>query len=105
MASKPHHAHTFTTLAQFLEYKTTYTDQFSGLPRKLEGEELQASIREASILWKQHLDKHGNVPLIVQCGVCSGEEFRQDIKHGRYKPSRPNKAERDESKISEPEKD
>lgn len=34
--------------------------------------------------------------MIIKCAVCSGEERKMDIKLGRYKKSRPTKAERDE---------
>ena len=47
-------------------------------------------------VWKRHIEKNGNVPLIMKCAICSGKEQKLDIKHGKWKPSRPTKAERDE---------
>ncbi len=43
-----------------------------------------------------HIEKHGNVPLILKCTVCSGKERALDIKHGAYTPKRPSKRLRDE---------
>ena len=49
-------------------------------------------------VWKRHIEKHGNVPLIQKCTICSGQEQKIDIKKGRWKPTRPTKNERDEAK-------
>jgi len=46
--------------------------------------------------WKRHIEKHGNVPYITKCGVCSGEHQRWEVKTGKWKPGRPSKIERDE---------
>ena len=47
--------------------------------------------------WKLHIEKHGrNQPMLFKCSICSGEEQKWDIKHGKWKKSRPTKAERDE---------
>lgn len=51
--------------------------------------------------WKRHVEKHGNVPMIRKCSVCSGKGRKLDIKHGSFKPSRPTKGERDEEKDPE----
>lgn len=47
-------------------------------------------------VWKQHIEKHGNVPMVQKCSVCSGQERKDDIKHGSFKPKRPSKRIRDE---------
>ena len=38
-------------------------------------------------VWAKHVKSHGNKPMIRKCKICSGEEFRQDIKKGRWKIS------------------
>lgn len=38
--------------------------------------------------WKQHVEKKGNVPLIIKCAICSGKERLRDIKRGNFKVSR-----------------
>lgn len=43
--------------------------------------------RRLTILWKQHVEKKGNVPLIIKCAICSGKERLRDIKHGTFKVS------------------
>ena len=48
--------------------------------------------------WKRHVEKHGNVPLVLKCTVCSGKEHKLDIKHGAFNPTRPCKDERDYQK-------
>lgn len=50
--------------------------------------------------WRSHVEKRGNVPYVMKCAVCSGEERRADIKYGKRKLSRPVKSERDEDKSS-----
>lgn len=52
--------------------------------------------RRARIEWKKHVTKHGNVPMVLQCPLCSGKEQRVDVKLGKYKLSRPTRQERDE---------
>jgi hypothetical protein len=37
--------------------------------------------------WKRHVDKHGNVPLVRRCGICSGRAFKESVKRGEYKIS------------------
>ena len=54
--------------------------------------------RHARKVWKLHVEKHGNVPLILKCPVCSGEEQKMDIKLGKYRPKRPSKRFRDEQR-------
>ena len=55
-------------------------------------------IRHWTRIWKQHRARHGNVPLIIRCPICSGRAHVLDIKHGCWKLARPSKAERDEQK-------
>lgn len=67
-----------------------------------------AGRRRASREWKAHIEKHGNVPMILKCAVCSGREQKMDIKVGRYNVARPNKVLRDEAagevrQVPEPE--
>jgi hypothetical protein len=38
-------------------------------------------------VWKRHVEKHGNVPLVRQCSICSGKAYKRDIKKGVYKES------------------
>jgi hypothetical protein len=56
------------------------------------------SEKYARKVWKAHIAKHGNVPMIVKCAICSGKEQKLDIKHGRYTPKRPSKRLRDEQR-------
>lgn len=67
-----HPAHVYNTLEQYLESRTQ-------TPR---------SIRRAKRRWKLHVEKHGNVPMIEKCPMCSGLYFREDIKHGGWKISK-----------------
>ncbi len=109
-----HHAHVFTSLASYLSYCTGSSKLAQGA-REEQGSKLAQGAREeqgsklseqekeqlsrwASVRWKQHIEKHGNVPLIIQCGVCSGREVKDAIKHGAYKPDRKSKTIRDEEK-------
>lgn len=73
-----HPAHIYNTFQEF--FSDCYPDQK----------------RLAAKIWKKHIEKHGNVPLILKCAVCSGEEHRVDIKLGKYKQSRKSRVERDE---------
>lgn len=54
--------------------------------------------RRAKILWKRHVEKHGNVPMICQCSICSGADRKWEVKHGLWKPSRQVKSVRDENR-------
>jgi hypothetical protein len=87
-----HHTHVFTTLEAFVSH---YAD-----PWREGGDEEMAKEADkfARKIWKRHVQKHGNVPLIRKCAVCSGEERRLDIKHGAFNPKRPSKRLRDEIK-------
>lgn len=87
-----HHAHIFSTLESVLTY---YVE-----PWKEDGDDLMAKEADkfARKVWKAHVQKHGNVPLIQKCAVCSGEEAKLDIKYGRFNPKRPSKRLRDEVK-------
>lgn len=76
-----HPAHVYTT---FEAYAATRTN-----------------LRKARRTWNRHVAKHGNVPLVVKCAICSGAEFRGDVKRGRYRPARPSKRLRDELRNQE----
>lgn len=47
-------------------------------------------------MWKRHREKHGEVPLISKCPICSGREYKKLIKTGKFNEHRPTKSERDE---------
>lgn len=97
-----HHGIKVYTLKEYIEYCTEYFDRSSGLMKTMEdGAEKRNAIRRAKQTWKRHVEKHGNVPMVIKCAVCSGKEFKEDVKHGRYKLSRPTKTERDEQKGKE----
>lgn len=51
-------------------------------------------------LWKEHVEKHGNVPIVQQCALCSGAYFREQIKRGKFNPKRPSKRLRDEERAA-----
>ena len=57
--------------------------------------------RMAIRIWKRHVARNGNVPLIQKCSVCSGKEQKWDRKHGKWNTPRPKKSVRDESRITE----
>ncbi len=80
MSSNPHHAHVYTTFEQYIE---RFNDDAQGR-------------RTARRKWNQHIQRNGNVPLILKCAICSGAELKHDIKTGRYTPARPSKVLRDE---------
>lgn len=97
-----HHAHVYNTFEEFVRSRSAVFHQGgpnNGLVtyEKLEPRYMRAAVR----IWKRHVEKNGNVPLVQRCSVCSGEEHRLDIKHGRYKPARPSKVLRDEEKQTE----
>jgi hypothetical protein len=71
-----HCARIFTTFEAFLEEWLDY--------------------KIARIIWKNHVEKHGNVPLIQKCSICSGRELKIVRKLGKWKDNRPTKSERDE---------
>lgn len=48
-------------------------------------------------LWKKHIAKHGNVPLVIKCAICSGQEEKRNRKRGIWRMPRPVKSVRDES--------
>ena len=55
------------------------------------------SERYWTVKWKRHVEKKGNVPLIIKCAICSGKERLKDIKHGNFKIStRVSKRQKDE---------
>jgi hypothetical protein len=80
--SNEHHAHVYNS---FEEFSATFPDN-------------EKSQRNCHKIWKAHIEKHGNVPLVRKCSICSGKEQKDAIKCGAYKPSRPTKTERDELK-------
>lgn len=47
----------------------------------------EKKVRFWTKIWKKHVDKHGNVPYIMKCAVCSGAEHKHDIKCGKFKVS------------------
>lgn len=77
MTTKPHPAHIFNTIEELVAY-------WCG---DLEGEARIKPERIARKIWKKHIEKHGNVPLIRKCTICSGAEHKMDIKLGKWKVS------------------
>lgn len=47
--------------------------------------------RRAMARWNAHIAKHGNVPLIEECSICSGREDRKMIKRGLMREKRPSR--------------
>ena len=100
-SSGKHTAHVFTTLQQLLEHMEC-TEWHENHPDEFFKKEwIQKNRKYWTKKWNQYIEKHGNVPFITQCAVCSGKEFKDDIKHGTWKVSRPSKVERDELKGKE----
>jgi len=92
-----HHAHKFHTIDEYLQFRLTYV--IDGVVKEEQDPERRAKIiRQVNRLWKKHVEKHGNVPLVIKCRICSGAEFKDDLKAGRYKRKRPRKSVRDEIK-------
>lgn len=89
-----HHAHTFRTWEQFFKHMCTLTDMGTGF--QWQEKPSAKKLRRLQKAWKAHIEKHGNVPMVRKCGVCSGAEHKEDVKHGRFKPGRKTKTERDE---------
>lgn len=54
--------------------------------------------RKAIARWNAHIAKHGNVPMIEQCSICSGYADRKAIKQGVRREKRPSKTLRDEAR-------
>jgi hypothetical protein len=77
-----HTGHQYNTLEEYLA-------------SRVQTEEAQ---RKSRIVWKKHVEKHGNVPLIEKCSICSGKAEKLDRKHGMRTEKRPTKSERDEEK-------
>lgn len=73
-----HPAHVYTTLESYLEYRagTDTTDK-----------NYDRNKRRACKRWKIHIEKNGNVPLVVKCQICSGKERKMDIKLGKVRVS------------------
>ena len=73
-----HPAHVFTTLESYLEYRagTDTTDK-----------NYERNKRRACKRWKDHIARHGNVPLITKCQICSGKEYKMDVKLGNVRVS------------------
>jgi len=82
-----HPAHIYTTLESLLFacVGTDTTDKY-----------YDRSKRYWTRKWKQHLEKKGNVPMILKCEICSGKEQKMDIRLGKYRIS--TRAEQDERK-------
>jgi hypothetical protein len=79
MTTKPHHAHIYYTVEEYVSAQCNAAVE-AGLDRaRVE--------RRTRKKWKKHIEKNGNVPLLIQCGVCSGKEHKTDIKLGRWKLS------------------
>ena len=78
-----HHAHVYRTLECWL-------DAHIDTPK---------ARRYAQKVWKLHVEKHGNVPIIRKCTICSGKEQKLDIKHGCWNPARPPRTVRDEDAL------
>lgn len=94
MAQAPHRAHVVHTFEQYLDYLTTYRNVVP--PEKYEP--TPQEMRRFKRTWKKHIEKNGNVPMILQCPICSGQELKEDIKRGKYVPRRKDKVLRDEEK-------
>ena len=96
MGRNIHRARVFLNLKQYLEHISRYWDCSLKVfvQYKLSDREMRRAIR----LWKRHIEKRGNVPMVIQCAVCSGEELRQSIRHGQYTLPRPSKRLRDEAR-------
>ena len=77
-----HPAHVFTTFEQFLQNHMGDTTAESS-PRYY-----HKMLRFWTQVWNKHIEKHGNVPYIEKCNVCSGRERKEDIKKGRWKVSK-----------------
>lgn len=73
-----HPAKVYTTLEHFL------ADAVDRTYKKF----VAHAARKARRRWKNHIEKNGEVPLIIKCSVCSGEEAKQDVKAGRYSSAR-----------------
>ena len=89
--SNNHRAEVYTTLEQLLK-------ETECLPKENEDNASKKRRRYWTKKWKKHIEKHGNVPMIFKCSICSGKEQKNDIKHGTWKVDRPTKTERDENK-------
>ena len=78
----PHSARVYHSLAQLLEDcvgpRATFT------PYRKSYEE---SVHFWTRKWNRHIEKHGNVPYLIKCAVCSGQEMRHMIKTGKWKVS------------------
>ena len=86
-----HNAAIYNSLPELLEeMKCAYSQE--------EDKETQKRRRYWIKVWKRHVEKHGNVPLIMKCSLCSGLDFKKGVKKGIYKAVRPSKPERDEMK-------
>ena len=78
-----HRCEVYNSLERLLEVCSTGTDR---------------SIRYWTRRWKNHVERNGNVPMLIECSICSGRERKADIKAGNWKEGRPVKAVRDELK-------
>lgn len=78
--SNNHTAHVYRTLKEWIGSRTNE--------------------REARRTWKEHIARHGNVPIVLKCTICSGQYQKDEVKHGRFNPRRPSKRLRDEDKAA-----
>jgi hypothetical protein len=70
-----------------LESKEKYEGLFSQRMKK-PTYTYESLLRRCRRLWKAHVEKHGNVPMIRKCHICSGKERRDDIKKKVWKVSK-----------------
>jgi hypothetical protein len=77
-----HPAHVYTTLEHLLRDCVGPRETFFPYQRSYE-----QVVRYWTRVWNQHIEKHGNVPLIRKCSLCSGAEHKHDIKVGKWKVS------------------
>jgi hypothetical protein len=73
-----HSAQLYYTLESLLEH-------CAGHPE--ENKNYERSKRRWTRKWNQHKIKHPGQAFIMKCAICSGEEYRQDVKLGKWKES------------------
>jgi hypothetical protein len=73
-----HPAHIYNFLTEFLADYAGENDGSQLYVRR---------VQRWTAVWNKHIQKHGNVPMIKKCAICSGAEFKDNIKRGRYKVS------------------
>lgn len=90
--SNSHHAHVYRTLESFLKYCAGPNDGSESFKRR---------VRSWTAKWNKYVEKHGNVPLIVKCNICSGKERKEEIKTGMFKVSTRNEKKLLKEELSE----